>query len=58
MINPTDSSRQLHAAAPDHSRLIILPGEGHLISGLDPTGAVEHETLNWFQQNLAAAKPG
>ena len=56
MINPADSSRQLHAAAPDHTQLILLQAEGHTIAQLDPTGQIKHETLQWFQENLPAPK--
>jgi pimeloyl-ACP methyl ester carboxylesterase len=50
---PSAQSRRLHAAAPDHSRLVLLDGEDHdsILAG-DSAGVVLRESLDWFDRWL------
>ena len=48
---PPRHSQRLHAAAPDHSRLILLDGEDHdsILTG-DAGGLVLRESVAWFDK--------
>lgn len=50
---PPSHSERLHAAAADHSRLLLLDHEGHdsILAG-DAGGNVMRETLGWFDEWL------
>lgn len=50
---PPAHSERLHAAAKDHSRLVILDGHDHdsILAG-DSTGVVQRETVAWFDRWL------
>ena len=50
---PPSHSERLHAAAPDHSRLILLDGEDHdsILAG-DAGGVVLRESVAWFDEWL------
>lgn len=50
---PVADSRQLHAAAPDHSQLIVMPStEGHDAFFRDRDGAIAWATTAWFAKWL------
>lgn len=52
-IVPHWHGERLHAAAPDHSQLVSLPGLGHIALWLDPTGRVVQRGREWFDLWLA-----
>jgi len=45
---PTGAGIKLHEAACTHSRLVLIPGVGHLMIFFDPTGDVARHTRAWF----------
>lgn len=47
MVPPYHSVR-LHAAARDHSQLVMLPRMGHVAMWFDPKNEVETQSRNWF----------
>jgi len=53
---PPSHSQRLHAAAPDHSKLIVLDGEDHdsILAG-DAGGVVLREATAWFDEWLKSA---
>jgi len=44
---------RLRDAAPDRTRLVLIPGLGHVTIWFDPTGKVAAESRAWFDQHLA-----
>ncbi len=52
---PHKHSQRLHAAAPDHSRLVLVPWHGHTVIWFDPTGEVAVHTRDWFDRWLGRA---
>jgi pimeloyl-ACP methyl ester carboxylesterase len=52
-IVPHRHSQRLHAAARDHSSLVLIPGHGHTVIWIDPTGEVAIRTIDWFDRWLA-----
>jgi pimeloyl-ACP methyl ester carboxylesterase len=46
------SSERLHAAAPDHTELRILRGEGHLDLAFDAFGTLQPVARGWFDEHL------
>ena len=54
---PVEASERLHAAAPDHTQLTVIPGEGHLGLSFDPFGKLRPASAGWFDAHLAAALP-
>lgn len=52
-IIPAAHSRRLHAAAPRHSEMMILPGLGHVTVWIDPLRRVQRATEEWFAACLA-----
>jgi pimeloyl-ACP methyl ester carboxylesterase len=52
MVPPYHSMR-LHAAARDHSQLVMLPWTGHISIWFDPTHEVQSQTRQWFDRWLA-----
>lgn len=49
---PCEECRKLHAAAPGHSRLILVPDENHFSIMGDSSGVIERESVAWFQRWL------
>jgi pimeloyl-ACP methyl ester carboxylesterase len=54
VIIPCAHSERLHAAAPDHSELLLMPGLGHVTVWVDPLGQVGRASEQWFERYLAA----
>ena len=52
---PFQHSEQLHAAAPDHSELLLLNGEGPGSIFFDRHGELSRPTLQWFERWLPPA---
>jgi pimeloyl-ACP methyl ester carboxylesterase len=52
MIIPVEQSKELHAAAPDHSELMLVPGAGHITLWVDADGSVAKRAKEWFAQYL------
>ncbi|HEY8945964.1 MAG TPA: alpha/beta fold hydrolase [Polyangiaceae bacterium] len=48
---PPEHSRALHAAAPAHSKLVVLPHEDHF-SLLSMDGGVDDRSIAWFRRRL------
>jgi pimeloyl-ACP methyl ester carboxylesterase len=46
-------SQRLHAAAPDHSELVIVPGGGHASVWMDLDDNVRKRAVAWFDTHLA-----
>ena len=44
---------RLRQAAPDRTRLVLIPGFGHVVIWFDPTGQVATESRAWFDRYLA-----
>jgi hypothetical protein len=53
LIVSPDSSRELAAAAPDHTQLTMIPGIGHLALVIDTPGRLHAATKAWFDKYLA-----
>jgi pimeloyl-ACP methyl ester carboxylesterase len=51
-IIPHIASEKLHAAAPDHTQLVTIPGVGHLELCFDPAGKLQDMTHLWFDKHL------
>src|SRR5262245_3999064 len=51
MVPPYHSMR-LHAAARDHSQLVMLPWTGHISIWFDPTSEVQTQSRQWFDRWL------
>ena len=49
---PFGQSEALHAAAPDHSRLILLAGEDHISISHDGTRTIAIEGMRWLDDGL------
>jgi pimeloyl-ACP methyl ester carboxylesterase len=49
---PRQHSEKLHAIAPDHTELILLPREGHCSIWFDIDGDVQRATRAWFDRYL------
>ncbi len=49
---PTEHSVRVHAAAPDHSELVLLDGEGHGSIFFDHNGTIATKALAWFDRWL------
>ncbi len=50
---PHEQSERLHAAAVDHSELILVPYMGHVAMWFDPGGHVKQRARDWFDRWLA-----
>lgn len=50
-----ENSEKLHAAAPENSKLLVLPAGGHLGVWLDITGSISDHSVKWFDEHLANA---
>lgn len=48
-----EHSERLHEAAPQNSRLLVLPAGGHLGVWLDITGSISKHSVEWFDTYLA-----
>lgn len=55
LVVPKYQSEKIHAAAPQKSELVIVPGLGHVLIFCDPFGHVERRTIDWFNAHLAPA---
>jgi pimeloyl-ACP methyl ester carboxylesterase len=55
-VRPAHSQR-LHAAAPDHTKLILVDGAGHFTLWYLAAGLIMHETNDWFDRYLAPTPP-
>ena len=53
-ITPHKSSELLHAADPDRSELLTIPGRGHLDLCFDIPGELQKPTREWFDRYLGA----
>jgi pimeloyl-ACP methyl ester carboxylesterase len=51
-ITPCEASEKLHAAAADHSELVMVHGKGHLDLSFDMFGELNGRTLAWFERNM------
>ncbi len=49
-IVPHEQSERLHAAALDHSELVLVPYLGHVTMWVDPGGHVADRTHDWFDR--------
>lgn len=49
---PPEHSNQLHAAAPRHSELILVPGDDHLSIFDDRSGAIKNRGMAWLRRWL------
>ena len=49
---------RLRQAAPDRTRLVLIPGFGHVAIWFDPSGQVAEESRAWFDRYLAAEGAG
>jgi pimeloyl-ACP methyl ester carboxylesterase len=47
---PHQQSERLHAAALDHSELVLVPYLGHVAMWVDPGGHVAQRTRDWFDR--------
>lgn len=54
---PKAHSLRIHAAARDHSKVLLVPGTGHIGIWFDPTGDVKAHTREWFDHWLAGLQP-
>ncbi len=52
MIIPCEQARELHAAAPNHSDLMLVPGAGHITLWVDINSAVAKRSCEWFDRYL------
>jgi pimeloyl-ACP methyl ester carboxylesterase len=52
MIIPCSHSERLHAAAQNHSELLLMPGLGHVTVWVDPLGKVRRASEAWFDSHL------
>ena len=52
-ITPCEASRELYAAAEDHSELQVVRGKGHLDLAFDLFGELHGRAVAWFDSNLA-----
>jgi len=52
LIIPVDQAKELHAAAADHSELLLVPGAGHLTLLMDLDGTVARKAREWFGRYL------
>ena len=50
---PCWHGERLHAAARDHSRLVLIPGMGHTTIWCDKKGEVADRACAWFDRHLA-----
>lgn len=50
---PIEHGHRLHAAAPQRSQLIELPGENHVSVMEDRTALLRRRALDWFQKQFA-----
>lgn len=53
---PKSHSLRIHNAARDHSKVVLVPGTGHIGIWFDPTGDVKVHTREWFDHWLAAKR--
>lgn len=49
---PFSQSETIHAAAPEHSRLLLIDSEDHDSIMADRSGILSREMTNWFEQYL------
>jgi pimeloyl-ACP methyl ester carboxylesterase len=54
-IVPHEQSERLHAAAPGHSELVLIPYLGHVALWVDPGGHVAQRARDWFDHWLGGA---
>jgi pimeloyl-ACP methyl ester carboxylesterase len=54
---PCQQSERLHAAALDHSELVLIPHLGHVALWFDPGGHVARRTRVWFDRWVAGDLP-
>jgi pimeloyl-ACP methyl ester carboxylesterase len=52
-IIPVSNSEKLHAAAPAHTELSIIPNEGHVGACFDFSGDIRPRSTDWFNRYLA-----
>ena len=52
LIIPVVQSKELPAAAPDHSDLMLVPGAGHITLWIDVDGSVSRRAQEWFARYL------
>jgi uncharacterized protein len=53
LVNPCAASKEIAVAAPEHTELTLMPGEGHLWLCFDLFGELRAETRGWFDRYLA-----
>ena len=49
---PPEHSRRLHAAAPDHSELVLMEGDGHLTLWIRHFEELRGRTVAWLGEKL------
>jgi len=52
LIIPVEQSKELHAAAAEHSELLLVPGAGHITLWMDMDGTVARKAREWFGRYL------
>jgi pimeloyl-ACP methyl ester carboxylesterase len=52
---PHEQSERLHAAALDHSELVLVPHLGHVTMWIDPGGHVAERARDWFDRWIGGA---
>jgi pimeloyl-ACP methyl ester carboxylesterase len=57
LIIPVEQSKELHAAAADHSELLLVPGAGHLTLWIDADGSTKKKACEWFDRYLNPVTP-
>jgi pimeloyl-ACP methyl ester carboxylesterase len=53
VIIPPRHSERLHAAAPRDSKLLLMPGLGHVTVWVDPLGKIRRASQDWFDEFLS-----
>ncbi len=53
---PVEHAHRLAAAANDDSRLVLLPGRGHVLAWMDLDGRAREQGVAWFDQWLAESR--
>jgi pimeloyl-ACP methyl ester carboxylesterase len=54
LVVPHQQSERLHAAARDHSQLVLVPYLGHVGLWVDPGGQVAKQARDWFDRWIGA----
>jgi dipeptidyl aminopeptidase/acylaminoacyl peptidase len=57
LVVPHEQSERLHAAAPDHTELELIPYLGHVGLWADPGGHVAKRARDWFDRWIAEPSP-